>query len=118
MGKETENKERVGVCIDTCHIFAAGYDIRTKSAYDETMKKFEDIIGFKYLDGMHINDSMYGLGTKKDRHESLLKGTLGEECFRLIMNDSRMDDIPLILETKDDSIWTEEINYLYNLVEK
>ena len=79
------------------------------------MDAFESIVGFKYLKGIHLNDSMYDLGLKKDRHESLLKGKLGEECFRLIMNDKRLDDIPIILETIDDTIWKKEIEFLYSL---
>ena len=110
-----KDQSRVGVCIDTCHAFAAGYDLRTEKAYKNTMDAFENIVGFKYLKGIHLNDSMYDLGLKKDRHESLLKGKLGEECFRLIMNDKRLDDIPIILETIDDTIWKKEIEFLYSL---
>ncbi|MCP1225574.1 deoxyribonuclease IV [Sebaldella sp. S0638] len=110
-----KDKNRVGVCIDTCHAFAAGYDLRTKETYNKTMEDFGKIVGFEYLKGIHLNDSMYDLGLKKDRHESLLKGKLGEECFRLIMNDKRLDDIPIILETIDETIWAEEIEFLYSL---
>ena len=116
--KKVENKKRVAVCIDTCHSFAAGYDLRTKEAYEKTMSDFGEIVGFEYLRGIHLNDSMYDLGLKKDRHESLLKGKLGEECFKLIMNDERLDNIPIILETVDESLWAKEIEYLYSLVEK
>lgn len=114
--KNVKDKNRVGVCIDTCHSFAAGYDLRTKEAYEQTMTDFEKIVGFHYLKGLHLNDSMYDLGLKKDRHESLLKGKLGEECFKLIMNDNRLNNIPIILETIDDSIWDKEIEYLYSLI--
>ncbi len=112
-----EDKERVGVCIDTCHMFTAGYDIRTREAYDKTWKEFDEIIGYKYLLGMHINDSKPPLGSRVDRHHSLGKGEIGLDAFRFIMNDSHMDDIPLVLETIDESIWAEEIALLYSFVE-
>ena len=113
-----EDKSRIGVCIDTCHMFTAGYDIRTKEAYDKTWKEFDEIVGFKYLQGMHINDSKPELGSRVDRHESLGKGKIGLDAFKFIMNDIRMDDIPLILETIDESIWDKEIKLLYSLIEK
>ena len=112
-----EDKSRVGVCIDTCHMFVSGYDIRTKEAYDKTWDEFDKIVGFEYLQGMHINDSKPDLGSKVDRHHSLGKGKIGLEAFKLIMNDKRMDDIPLILETIDESIWAEEIELLYDMIE-
>jgi len=113
-----EEKSRVGVCLDTCHTFTAGYDLRTREAYDETMDAFERIVGFEYLMGMHLNDSKPKLGSRVDRHASLGQGEIGWDAFRFIMNDPRMDDIPLILETIDESIWPEEIKALYALVEK
>ena len=116
--KKVKEKSRIGVCIDTCHSFAAGYDLRTKETYEKTMSDFGEIVGFNYLKGIHLNDSMYDLGLKKDRHENLLKGKLGEECFRLIMNDDRLDNMPIILETIDETLWAKEIEYLYSLVEK
>lgn len=109
-----EDKSRVGVCIDTCHMFTAGYDIRTREAYEKTWAEFESIVGFKYLMGMHINDSKPDLGSHVDRHDSLGKGKIGLDAFKFIMNDARMDDIPLILETIDESIWKEEIALLYS----
>ncbi|MEA2111806.1 MAG: deoxyribonuclease IV [Campylobacterota bacterium] len=112
-----EDKSRVGVCIDTCHMFTAGYDIRTKEAYDVSMAEFGNIVGFEYLKGMHLNDSKPDLGSHVDRHESIGKGKIGIDAFRFIMNDERMDDIPLILETIDSSIWDEEIRLLYSLQE-
>ena len=112
-----EDKSRVGVCIDTCHMFTAGYDIRTREAYDISMAQFGNIVGFEYLMGMHLNDSKPDLGSHVDRHESIGKGKIGLDAFRFIMNDERMDDIPLILETIDDSIWAEEIRLLYSLEE-
>ena len=112
----TINKNRIGVCLDTCHMFAAGYDIRTKESYTDTMNNFEKIIGFKYLKGVHLNDSMVPLGSKKDRHESIGKGELGQEFFELLMNDERFDNIPIVLETIDETIWKNEIEYLYSLI--
>jgi len=113
-----EDKSRIGVCLDTCHMFAAGYDIRTEPAYLKTMEEFDSIIGFKYLRGMHLNDAKSSFGSRVDRHQSIGKGNIGLEAFRLIMNDERLDDIPLILETPDPSIWADEIKLLYSLVEK
>ena len=111
---KVEDKSRVGVCIDTCHMFSAGYDIRTREAYDKSWAEFDKIVGFKYLMGMHINDSKAKYGSHVDRHNSLGKGEIGLDAFRFIMNDARMDDIPLILETIDETIWKEEIALLYS----
>jgi deoxyribonuclease-4 len=113
-----EDKSRVGVCIDTCHMFTAGYDIRTREAYDKTWNEFDSIVGRKYLMGMHINDSKPDLGSRVDRHDSLGVGKIGWDAFRFIMNDERMDDIPLVLETINEEIWEQEIQALYDLVEK
>ena len=110
--EKIEDKSRVGVCIDTCHMFTAGYDIRTREAYDKTWNEFGEIVGFEYLSGMHINDSKPPLGSRVDRHHSLGKGEIGLDAFRFIMNDERMDDIPLILETIDETIWKDEIALL------
>lgn len=104
-----EDKSRVGVCIDTCHAFAAGYDLRTKEACDATFAEFDSIVGFKYLRGMHLNDAMRPLGSRIDRHSPLGDGEIGWECFRYIAQDPRFDNIPLILETPDETRWTEEI---------
>jgi deoxyribonuclease-4 len=109
---KVEDKSRIGVCIDTAHIFAAGYDIRTKEAYDNTMKKFDEIIGFKYLKGMHINDSKAKFASRVDRHHSLGKGEIGIDAFKFIMQDERIDNIPLVLETIEPEIWAEEIKLL------
>ena len=106
------DKERIGVCIDTAHIFAAGYDIRTKEAYEKTMREFDEIVGFKYLKGMHINDSKAKFSSRVDRHHSLGKGEIGLDAFKFIMQDKRIDNIPLILETIDPEIWEEEIKLL------
>jgi len=113
-----EDKSRVGVCIDTCHMFTAGYDIRTRAAYDATWDEFDTIVGFKYLKGMHINDSKPDLGSHVDRHDSLGKGKIGLDAFGFIMNDPRMDDIPLVLETIDETIWAQEIELLYGMEQK
>lgn len=91
--------ERVGVCIDTCHIFAAGYDIRTEDTFNETFAKFEAVIGFDRLKMVHCNDSLGAFGSKKDRHAELGLGEIGEGCFRQLVNDSRFQHIPIILET-------------------
>jgi deoxyribonuclease-4 len=112
-----EDKSRVGVCLDTCHTFTAGYDLRTRAAYDETMDAFGRIVGFEYLMGMHINDSKPKLGSRVDRHHSLGQGEIGWDAFGFIMNDPRMDDIPLVLETIDETIWADEIKALYALIE-
>ncbi len=112
--EKVEDKSRVGVCIDTCHMFTAGYDIRTRETYDKTWSSFGEIVGFEYLSGMHINDSKPPLGSRVDRHHSLGKGEIGLDAFRFIMNDERMDDIPLILETIDETIWKDEIAMLYS----
>lgn len=109
------DKSRVGVCIDTCHTFAAGYDLSTLEGYERTWSEFDRVVGLQYLSGMHINDSKKGLGSRVDRHESLGRGTLGEEFFRMMMHDPRLDGIPLILETPDESLWPEEIAWLYSL---
>ncbi len=113
---KVKDKSRVGVCIDTCHAFAAGYDMSTTEGYEHTWQEFDRIVGLQYLCGMHINDSKKGVGSKIDRHESLGKGTLGKDFFERMMNDTRLDDIPLILETPDDTIWAEEIAWLYSLI--
>ncbi len=109
-----EDKERVGVCIDTAHAFSAGYDIKSELGFRETFAMFEEIIGFKYLKGMHLNDSKKAYESRVDRHEVLGNGTLGETPFIRIMNDARFDNIPMILETPDESRWAEEIAFLYS----
>lgn len=110
-----EDKTRVGVCIDTAHTLAAGYDIKTEEGFRDTFRRFDEVVGFKYLRGMHINDSKKDLGTHVDRHDSIGKGVMGITTFKMIMADPRFDDMPLILETPDESIWAEEISYLYTL---
>lgn len=115
--ERVEDKSRVGVCIDTCHAFAAGYDLRTAEACDKTFAELERVVGFGYLKGMHLNDAMKILGSHVDRHTPLGKGMIGMECFRYIMQDARFDGIPLILETPDEQRWPEEIALLKSLAE-
>lgn len=113
---KVEDKSRVGVCLDTCHAFTSGYNIKTAEGFKETFGQFDSVVGFKYLRGMHINDSKKELATRVDRHDNIGKGFLGEEVFRLLMNDDRFDNMPLILETPDESLWEEEIRRLYEMV--
>ncbi len=115
---QVDNKSRVGVCLDTCHTFAAGYDLRTPETYKETMQKFDDIVGFSFLKGAHLNDAKSTFASRVDRHNSLGQGNLDINPFRCIMQDPRFDNIPLILETIDDSLWEQEINLLYSLTDK
>ncbi len=115
--KQVEDKSRIGVCLDTCHAFTSGYDIRTKSSFDKTFEEFDKIIGFQYLKGMHINDSKRELGSRIDRHQSIGKGFIGLDAFRFLMNDARFDEIPMILETPNSEIWADEIKLLYSLME-
>jgi deoxyribonuclease-4 len=110
------DKSRVGVCFDTCHAYTSGYDIKTEEGYRRTFKQFEDVIGFRYLKGIHLNDSKKELGSRVDRHDQIGKGLLGEEVFSRIMNDARFDEIPIILETPDETMWKKEIKLLYGLI--
>lgn len=109
---QVEDKSRVGVCIDTCHSFAAGYDISTELGFTQVFEHFENVIGFKYLRGMHLNDAMKPLASKVDRHSTLGNGVLGMVPFQMIMKDSRFDGIPLILETPDPDVWAQELEML------
>ena len=112
---QVEDKSRVGVCLDTCHTFAAGYDLRNAEACQKTFAEFEQTVGFNYLKGMHLNDSKGALGSKKDRHHSLGQGEIGWEVFRYIMTDQRFDGVPMVLETIDETIWADEIAALKQL---
>ena len=107
-----DDKSRVGVCIDTQHAFAAGYDLLSDEGFVEVWRYFDEVIGFEYLRGMHLNDSKKELASRVDRHETLRNGLLGANPFMRIMQDSRFDNIPLILETPDESLWAEEIEWL------
>jgi deoxyribonuclease-4 len=110
-----EDKSRIGTCIDTCHIFAAGYDIRDKKTYRQTMDEFSRIVGFRYIRGLHLNDVKIDLGSRVDRHENLGKGKLGVAPFRLLMEDPRFDGITCVLETVDENIWGEEVEMLKSM---
>lgn len=110
-----EDKSRVGVCIDTCHAHSAGYDMTTPEAYDRTWREFEEVIGLRYFSGMHLNDTLKAIGSHVDRHASIGTGLLDRAFWTRLMNDPRMDGIPLILETPDDTIWAEEIKFLTGL---
>lgn len=114
---KVEDKTRVGVCIDTCHAYSAGYDLATQEGYDKAWADFDRVIGLKYLSGIHLNDSMRPLSSKIDRHAPIGEGTLGAGFFKMLMNDPRLDNIPIILETPDPDRWKDEIAYLYSLVD-
>lgn len=109
---KVEDKSRVGVCLDTCHTFTAGYDILNPEHYTEVFNEFESIVGFNYLKGIHLNDSKKALGTRVDRHDSIGKGFIGLDFFERFMKDSRFDNMPIILETPDETLWKEEIALL------
>lgn len=109
-----EDKSRIGVCIDTCHTFAAGYDLATPEGYEATWQEFDRIIGLQYLSAMHINDSKKGRHSRVDRHAPIGEGELGASFFTMLVNDPRTDNIPLILETPDESLWPKEIAWLYS----
>lgn len=100
--EHVEDKSRVGVCIDTCHTFAAGYDLRDKASFDKFWAEFDSIIGYKYLSAIHLNDSKAPLGSNRDLHQNIGLGFLGLECFRLIMNKPELQDLPIVLETPND----------------
>ncbi len=107
-----EDKSRVGVCIDTCHAFAGGYDLRTEEECVKTFEEFERIVGFRYLRGMHLNDAKSEFNSRVDRHHSLGEGNIGKTVFSWLMKDARFDGIPMILETIDPEIWKDEIAWL------
>jgi deoxyribonuclease-4 len=111
-----DDKSRVGICFDTCHGFAAGYDIKSEEGYEKTFREFDSVIGQNYLKGLHLNDAKKGLGSRVDRHESIGKGELGMEVFIRMMNDPRFDDMPIILETPEEELWAQEIGWLYSVI--
>lgn len=113
---QVEDKTRVGVCIDTCHTFTAGYDLRSKDVFNQTFAKFSEIIGWHYLKAIHLNDSKKELATRVDRHHNIGQGFIGMETFEVLMNDNHFDNMPIILETPDDNLWAQEISLLYSLV--
>lgn len=110
--KYVSKKVPMGVCIDTCHIFSAGYDIRTKEAWEKTLHSFEDIIGLKHLYAFHLNDSMKEFGSRRDRHAPLGKGEIGIEAFRFLVTSNKTKHLPMFLETPDKDIWKNELNML------
>lgn len=114
---QVEDKSRIGVCIDTAHSLAAGYEIRTEEGYYETLREFDKVVGLHYLRGIHLNDSKKELATRVDRHDSVGKGVMGMTLFQLLMNDPRTDQIPIILETPDPDLWKEEIALLRTFIE-
>ena len=113
-----DDKSRVGVCIDTCHAFAAGYDLSTEEGFKAMCQRFEETIGFEYLKGMHLNDSQKDLGSRVDRHDNIGEGKVGIKGFEMLMQDERFDNIPMILETPNTECWPEEIELLYSLTDK
>jgi deoxyribonuclease-4 len=111
-----EDKSRVGVCLDTCHTYSAGYEISTKEGFQQVISDFDRIVGFRYLRGMHLNETKKELNSRVDRHDNLKQGLLGMDVFSMIMNDPRFDDLPLILETPDETRWAEEIILLKSMI--
>jgi deoxyribonuclease-4 len=111
-----EDRSRVGVCLDTCHSYSAGYDLVSPAGYAATLERFDAVVGFSFLKGLHLNDGKKAMGSRVDRHELIGEGTLGLEAFRRVMNDPRFDGIPMILETPDESRWPEEIRLLMGMV--
>lgn len=111
-----DDRSRIGVCIDTCHAYSAGYDLKSPEGFEETFDHFDRVIGFDLLKGMHLNDSKKELGSRVDRHDNLGKGLLGLEPFKRILSDSRFDNIPLVLETPDEDLWAGEIKLLKSFV--
>lgn len=112
---KVEDKSRVGVCLDTCHTYSAGYDLKTEEGYRATFAEFDQTIGAHYLRAIHLNDTKKELASRVDRHDSIGKGLLGMSFFERFMNDPRFDDMPLILETPDETLWAEEILLLKGL---
>lgn len=113
---KVEDKTRVGVCIDTCHAYSAGYDLATPEGYEKTWKEFDEVIGAQYLKGIHLNDDKRELDSHIDRHAKIGEGTLGKDFFIRFVNDPRFDNMPIILETPDEEAWPEEIAWLYSQI--
>ncbi len=114
---EIKNKINCGICMDTCHIFSAGYDIRTKKSWEITLQEFTKKIKISYLSAFHLNDSLNDLGSKKDRHTHLGKGKIGIDCFKILMKDKKLKHLPKYLETPDSRKWEEEIKLLKKFAE-
>ena len=113
--RKVNDQSRVGICIDTCHTYSAGYDLKTEQGYEATWREFDEVVGLQYLRAIHLNDTKKELGSRVDRHDSIGKGLLGMEFFERIMKDVRFDHIPFILETPDETLWAEEIALLQEL---
>lgn len=111
-----DDKDRIGVCIDTCHAYSAGYNLATPEGYAATWTDFDNTIGASYLRAIHLNDDKKAFGSRVDRHASIGTGTIGSEFFTRLMNDPRFDDMPIILETPDPDIWPQEIEWLYSRI--
>jgi deoxyribonuclease-4 len=116
--EQVEDQSRIGVCLDTCHTFTAGYDLRTLEDCEATFTEFDQIVGFHYLRAMHLNGSKVDFASRVDRHHSLEQGKLGLAVFHYIMQDDRFDDIPMVLETIDSDLWPQEIELLYSMANR
>ncbi|NGX34307.1 MAG: Endonuclease 4 [Candidatus Anoxychlamydiales bacterium] len=114
--KKVKHKVPLGVCLDTCHIFAAGYDIRTKKTWDNTIEEFDRVIGLKFINAFHVNDSKTDFNSRKDRHESIGKGKIGIDTFKFLMKEKNFQNVPKILETPNEDLWKDEIEILKNFV--
>lgn len=112
-----EDKDRVGVCVDTCHTYSAGYDLATPEGYKATWEEFDRVIGAGYLKAIHLNDDKRELGSRIDRHACIGQGTLGKEFFIRLVNDPRFDDMPIIIETPEPLLWPDEIAWLYSQID-
>lgn len=113
-----EDKERIGVCLDTCHTVAAGYDIIDAFSYERVLEEFGQIVGFGYLRAIHLNDAKKGVGSRVDRHDNLGNGVMGWSLFERMMRDPRFDNMPIILETPDDTLWDGEIAQLKSFAQR
>jgi len=109
---KVEDKSRIGICIDTCHTYSAGYDLKTETGYKQTWEEFDEIVGARYLRAIHLNDTKKEFGSRVDRHENIGMGLLGKDLFSRMMKDPRFEEIPIILETPDSSRWADEIGWL------
>ncbi|KAK2169292.1 hypothetical protein LSH36_11g03107 [Paralvinella palmiformis] len=114
--ERVKDKLRIGICLDTCHMFAAGYDIKSEDGYEKVMNEFDEVVGFKYLKAVHLNDSKGKLGCHRDLHANIGKGEIGVAAFKRLMNDARFDDIPMILETPQED-YSKEIKLLNTLMD-
>ncbi len=116
---ENNGHPRLAVCLDTCHLFASGYDLRTKDAYEATMGEFDSVVGLEWVKVVHLNDSLKPLGSRVDRHAHIGRGQIGLEAFKLIVNDPRLRGVPMVIETPDaDKMHKENVQILWSLVSK